>query len=118
MATAAEHRQRAEHHRALLGAVPDEFPDWLATVAFYVAVELIETLLATRGLHSLRDEQRKRTVRREFPKILAAYSALYNAALCPRCEPKEHWLNAEEVRRELIDKRLAKIQEFVVSQSA
>ncbi len=113
MATVAQHRQKAEHHRALLDVIPEEFPDWLATGAFYVAVELVEMLLATRGLHTVRNEQRKRTLRREFPKLLAPYSALYNAAICARSEPEEFWLSTEEVDKELIGRRLGEIQDFV-----
>ena len=113
MATAAQHRQKAEHHRALLEVIPDEFPDWLATVAFYVAVELVELLLATRDLHTARNEQRKRTLRREFPRLLASYGALYNAAICARSEPEDSWLSAEEVRKELIGRRLGEIDDYV-----
>jgi hypothetical protein len=46
MATAAEHQEKANRHLRFLNQISDEFPDWLAVVAFYAAVELVEKLLA------------------------------------------------------------------------
>lgn len=96
--------------------IPEQYPDWMATVAFCAAAELVEKMLARRGLHSPRHEDRKPAVREHFPRILAPYHALYNAWLSAQSESMNHWLDAEEVRRELINRRLGQIREFAASQ--
>jgi hypothetical protein len=117
MGTAAQHQQKAEHHLRFLGAIADDYSDWLATVAFYAAVELIERLLSDRGRHSKNHEDRNNAVRRDYQNIHKAFKALYNASLDARYESLEHSLPAAEVRKELIEKRLAHIQSFVASHS-
>jgi len=115
MGKPAEHKAKAEHHYVFLERIPDEFPDWLATVAFYTAVELIEKLFAERGFHSRSHEDRNRNVIKQFPSIHPAYKALYNASMNARYESMEHWLTTQEVRTELIAKRLSHIRSFVTS---
>ena len=42
-----QHQEKAEHNRAFLGTISDEaYSDWRATIAFYVAVPLVEKLRA------------------------------------------------------------------------
>ncbi len=115
MGTPAEHQAKAEHHLEFLEHISDEFPDWLATVAFYAAVELIENFFAERGFHSNTHEEHNRKVLSDLRSIHKAYKALYNASLDARYESMEHWLGAEEVRAELISNRLSHIQAFVTS---
>ncbi len=117
MGTEAEHRQKAEHHRRFLATIPDEYPDWLATVAFYIAVELIEGLLAERSGHSRSHEDRKNAIRRDYPSIQKSYNSLYNASLDARYESPMNWRSADRVRRELIAIRLAHIEKFAASHS-
>jgi len=115
MGTVAQHREKANHHLAFLETIPDEFPDWLATVAFYAAVEFVEMLLADRGLHSKSHEDRKLAVRRDFKRLFRHYHALYNASLNARYEAMEHRLNASEVRSHLIEVCLKHIQQFATT---
>jgi hypothetical protein len=117
MGTAQQHQRRAEHHLTLLDTIPDGYPDWLAMVAFRAAVELVEKAFAEQDLHHQGHAQRKRAVRQSFPRLAKSYHALYNASFCARCEPMEQCLDVEEVRRELIRKRLSEIREFVASGS-
>jgi hypothetical protein len=46
------------------------------------------------------------------------YKALYNASLDARYQAKEHWVAVEEVRQELIDRRLREVQSYVASHAA
>jgi len=118
MGTAAQHQQKAEHHLRFLDTILDDYPDWLATVAFYVAVELVESMFSGRNdAHSKNHENRNNFVRRNYPSIHKDFKALYNASLDARYESTEHWLSASEVRKELIVKRLAHIRGFTASHS-
>ena len=50
---------KAASHKKFLQTISDDFPDWLATVAFYAAVEMVEQLLAERGHHGESHHDRK-----------------------------------------------------------
>jgi hypothetical protein len=116
MGTQIQHQQKAEHHLAFLGTISDDYPDWLATVAFYAAVELVEVLAAIRGHHSTSHEGRKDYVRKNLVRIHQAFHKLYNASLDARYEPLSQCLSAQDVRKELIDRSLKQIQSFAASQ--
>ena len=115
MGTAAEHEEKAIHHLEFLGEISDRHPDWLATVAFYAAVELVERLLAQYGVHSQSHEDRNRAVLRRYPSIARAYKVLYGASLDARYESISSWMPIEEVHRELMDRHLQHIRSFVES---
>jgi hypothetical protein len=117
MGTATEHRQKAEHHRRFLATITDDYPDWLATVAFYIAVERVEGLLAERSGHSKSHEDRKNAIRRDYPSIQKSYNSLYNASLDARYESSTQWRSVDRVRRELIAVRLDHIEKFAASHS-
>jgi hypothetical protein len=118
MGTAAQHQHKAEHHLRFLATISDDYPDWLTTVAFYAAVEVVEGMLATRSFHSKNHEDRKNAVRHDFNSIYKAYHALYNASLDTRYQSSEHWPSAGEVRDKLIGMRLAHIRSFAASRAA
>jgi hypothetical protein len=117
MGTSAEHKAKAEHNLAFLQTIDDAFPDWMATAAFYSAVQLVEQLLADRGLHSADHFQRKTAVRRDFPSIQRAYNALYNASLVARYDSPSLVLPVAQVRSELINRHLAAIVSFAKSRA-
>lgn len=117
MGTPTEHQSKADHNLAFLKTISDDYPDWMATAAFYVAVQLIEKLLAERGVHSADHQQRKNSVRREFPSIQKAYNALYNASLVARYDQPSQALPVSDVRRVLIDRHLDHIVKFAKSHS-
>jgi hypothetical protein len=98
-----EHQQKAESHLRFLESIADDFPDWLATVAFYAAVELIEELLAARGHHSQSHFERKSALKQHFPnrELNHAYFDLYNASLDARYLPSQQCRAAQ---REVIAK--------------
>lgn len=118
MGTTAQHQAKADHHLAFLRTIPDDFPDWLATVAFYAAVELVERLLAERDLHSKSHEDRNQCIRRDFRRIHKDFKALYNASLECRYGCRERCLSTSEVQEKLIDGALHHVQTFVASRSS
>jgi hypothetical protein len=115
MGTPAEHHEKARRHQLFLASISDEFPDWLATVAFYAAVELIELLLAERGHHSKSHFERKEALKRHFPhpELNRAFNDLYNASLDARYLPSSTIPSAADVRAILIGRRLAQIESYV-----
>ena len=118
MPTTEEHLAKASHHGEFLKTIPDQFPDWLTTVAFYTAVEHIEAFAAVEGYHSKSHEDRKRFVERFCSRIKQDYGALYNASLQARYQTQEHWLRPENIRKELIDKRLHHVKQYMQTQIA
>lgn len=120
MATSSEHQQKADRHLAFLATISDEFPDWLATVAFYTAVELIEKLLAARGHHSKSHFERKTALIRHFPDraLHRSYNDLYNASLDGRYLSLDKCPTAEDVRQVLIARRLDHIVKYVASHAS
>lgn len=117
MATAAEHQEKADSHFKFLGQIADEFPDWLAIVAFYAAVELIEKLLARHGHHSKDHFARRSALKRHYPnrQFNQAYADLYNASLDARYQPLSECPSAKLVRETLIGKRLQHISQYVAT---
>ncbi|MBX7073752.1 MAG: hypothetical protein K1X71_11450 [Pirellulales bacterium] len=118
MPSAAEHREKCERHRQFLAIVPDEFPDWLATVAFYIGVEAIEMMLAERGAHSRDHHERNQAVKRQFPSLNASWHTLYNMSLDVRYLTADHFPTIGEVRSQLIDRKLAHVLSFARAHSA
>lgn len=117
MGTAAEHQDKAESHLRFLGQITDDFPDWMATVAFYTAIEFVEKLLAKHGHHSTDHFSRKTALKRYYPdrQLNAAYYELYNASLDARYLPQSKCPSAKDVRDILIGKRLKHISQYVAS---
>lgn len=115
MGNVTQHRKKAEHHLEFLNRIPDEYPGWLAIVAFYEAVERVEMLCAIKGEHSTSHEDRKQFVRQHQGRLKHAFQALYNASITHRYQTMDTWLDAERIRTELIGKRLHQIRSFVNS---
>ena len=82
--TEAEHKSVKRITTARFLKTIRQYPDWLTTAAFYVAVQLVEMMLAERSFHSSDHFQRKKAVRENFPRITRPYNLLYNASLVAR----------------------------------
>jgi hypothetical protein len=119
MGTSSEHKNKANRHLAFLATIPDEFPEWLATVAFYAAVELIEKLLADHGVHSESHHDRRTALKRLFPShaLNRSYSDLYNASMDARYLSIADCPSIQVVREILIKQRLQHIIAYVASHS-
>jgi hypothetical protein len=99
MPTADEHQRQADHDTRFLETIDqDEFVDWLAVVAFYIAVHLIEKLRALRGEHSVDHTDRNAFVIDHHQPIQAYFRDLYNLSRIARYGIGPHnWLLPERV---------------------
>lgn len=120
MPSAAEHQAKAAHNRAFLNTITDPtYCDWMAVVAFYVAVHLVERLFALQGRHNQDHRGRNRAVRRQLRPIHRNYRALYNLSMVARyMEASKFNLTAAVVRTTVIDLHLAEIEKYVVAAAA
>jgi hypothetical protein len=99
--TADEHQRQADHNERFLQSIDeDEFCDWLATAAFYVAVHLIEKVRALSNEHN----ERLDFVRNQHPQIHLHYRELYSFSLQTRYGiAPHHWLLPEHVTGHLAE---------------
>ena len=79
MATASDHLNQANHNRAFLQNSVDasKYPDWAATVMFYIAVHQAQRLLTIKGGHGGSHDRRNRTLRNLYPTVWREYHKLY-----------------------------------------
>ena len=115
-----QHQEKAEHNRAFLDSVTDDaYGDWKATIAFYVAVHLVEKLRAYTGDHSENHDERNRAVRRDHARIYNAYHQLFNVSLIARYKSLGAFaISPQDVQSKLIDTYLAEIERYVAAETA
>ena len=111
MATEQKHREKAESNKKFREQIPEEFPDWLAIVAFYEAVHIVETLLARYGIHSKSHTSRNEEIKKRFPIIWEHYLPLYNVSRLVRYTP--YRITIEQAREHMVDHRLAAVRRLV-----
>jgi hypothetical protein len=111
MATEAAHLSKAESNQRFLDTISDEFADWLAIVAFYKAVHLVEAMFARQGAPSHSHFHRNQRLKRHFPMIWKHFRPLFDASKLVRYS--DHRISAPEIRRELIAKRLRAVETLV-----
>ena len=111
MATEDAHLKKAQTNQAFLETIPDEFSDWLAIVAFYKAVHLVESIFARQGTPSNNHTQRNKRLKRHYPEIWKNFRPLYNASILLRYTDRR--IDAKKIREELIENRLKKLEELV-----
>lgn len=111
MATEDAHLEKAQTNQAFLETIPDEFSDWLAIVAFYKAVHLVEAVFARQGVPSHNHAQRNRRLKRRYPEIWKNFRPLYNASTLLRYTDRR--MDAKQIRKELIENRLKTVEVLV-----
>ncbi|MCH7596907.1 MAG: hypothetical protein IID35_10145 [Planctomycetes bacterium] len=114
MATEDAHLKKAKTNQAFLETIPDEFSDWLAIVAFYTAVHLVEAIFARQGVPSHNHPQRNRRLKRRYPEIWRNFRPLYNASTLLRYTDLQ--IDAKKIREELIETRLKTVEDLVHSE--
>lgn len=78
MATAQDHLKQVKHNKAFLAKIDEaEYPDWAATVIFYIAVHLVQRLFAINGWDCENHSRRNKILREHFPTVWDAYQRLY-----------------------------------------
>jgi hypothetical protein len=114
-----QHQEKADSSRAFLNSISDKGPaDWMAIIAFYTAVHLVEKLRAYCGEHSESHEDRCAAVRVKFRAIHKEYHELFNNSLVARYGTAGQFsMPVEEVKRLLIDTYLVAIEKYVASET-
>jgi hypothetical protein len=80
MPATADHIRQATRNSQFLSAFDlrtTQHADWAITVAFYIAVHLVEAHFAGSRMHFRRHEDRNREVSVQLPAIETAYTLLY-----------------------------------------
>jgi len=111
MATESGHLEKAQRNQAFLDTITDEFPDWLAIVAFNKAVHLVEALFARKGVPSHDHRHRNTKLKRNYPGIWIDFGPLYQASKWLRYTNQT--IDASRVRQELIGKRLTTVEALI-----
>ncbi len=111
MATEQAYLDKAKSNQRFLDTISDEFPDWLATVAFYKAVHLVEAVFARAERPSKNHSDRNYRLKRKYKSIWMAFHPLYNSSKVARYTGNR--LDPKDVRGVLIAVRLADVEELV-----
>ena len=112
MATEKDHLAKAAHNEKFLQMIGKEFVDWRATVAFYVAVHLVEALFAPKQ-HSRGHRERNQYLKKHFRAIYPEFYALYNYSLFVRYDCGQ--VDQKHVEEELIRKRIPSLKRRIAS---
>lgn len=111
MASEGAHLRKAESNQRFLDTISDEFADWLAIVAFYKGVHLVEAMFSREGRSSHSHAERNRRLKREHPEIWIQFRPLYDASRWFRYTDRV--INPARIRSELVGHRLRGV-EFMV----
>jgi hypothetical protein len=107
MAKPEEHQKQADHNQRFLESIDTgTFPDWVATVAFYKAVHLVEKMFRARGHNSGSHTRRNNVLKRQYLPIWREYKTLYSFSRLAR-----YWcfqVKAEHVK--FILQRLGRVE--------
>ncbi len=110
------HIAQWKHNREFLLAISPDYPDWLVTVTFYVALHAVDTLLRFDKInpttHAFRNAVLLRTNR--YMEIRGGYMPLYNLCRTVRylADPSG-WIPFARIQSDVIERRLYPIERSV-----
>ena len=115
-----QHQDKADRNRAFLDSISANGPpEWMATVAFYVAVHLVEKLRAYQGEHSTNHKERCAAVRKQYRGIHLEFHQLYEISRLARYGTTSQFtLTVSDVQSLHIDKYLVAIEKYVAAETA
>jgi hypothetical protein len=122
MPSADQHRGKAERNRKFLASITlADFPEWVTVAAFYTAVHWIERYRAHVGDgDSTSHEDRLNYVQHRLPSTVhTAYHVLQNVSMLARYQSMADFyaqFQPEDVENEIVNKRLAHIEQYVQSE--
>lgn len=113
MATEEAHLLKASNNKAFMAKIGEQDADWLAVVAFYTSVHLVEALLAHRPIprHSTCHEDRNDWLREHHPSLWREFKPLHDISRLVRYT--ERSVPLRDVQDILIAKRLTRVEEIV-----
>ena len=124
MPSSAEHRDKADRNRKLLDTLKTSgVPEWIAVVAFYTALHLVERLSACESIHNANHQDRLAYLNRhkKHRVIHASFQTLYDASQIARYGTVNQFdraFPADTVEKTLVRKYLAAIEMYVLAHFA
>jgi len=112
-----EHLAQWQHNRDFVQAIDPKYPDWIVTVALYLALHAVEALLTADGakprsrhqdrLQILQSEQR-------YQKIYESFKVLYDLSHVTRYSAQPgRWIPADQVEHRVIRELVYRIETSV-----
>ena len=113
MATENEHERQADHNQKFLDDLdPTKYPDWAATVAFYIAVHRVQALLRVSGDRCKSHQKRNNILRAKFPSVWKHYQPLYSFSRLAR-----YWcMRVQPDHVPYIRRRLGKVEQAIAAE--
>lgn len=111
MANEQAHRLKADQNRDFLRTIGDGYADWLAVVAFYRAVHLVEAVFARDSIHSTDHNGRNNLLKRSYKPLWAEFKPLFDSSRLARYSEK--CISSREARENLLGKHLPALEAHV-----
>ena len=128
MPTESDHIALANrNHDALkhLLSDPEKYSEWIATTAFYKAVQVVEAAFSHEGKKSHDHRSRNNRLKIDYPDVWKHYRILWQASCIARylhdnCNNTpftnfSSYVEPEKIEKRLIQKRLKPVEELIVS---
>lgn len=111
------HIRQWEHNRRFVATISAEFPDWIITGIFYVALHAVDSLLAYDHVSGVTSHQGRNRVLFEtnrYTQIRKHYIPLYDLARTVRylADPQA-WLPADQIAQNVIRRYLYPLERSV-----
>jgi hypothetical protein len=117
MASSQSHIDQWKHNRAFLATIAPAYPDWLVTVAFYVALHAVDALLAhdkVSGVTSHDGRNRTLMNTNRYAQIWKHYQTLYDLSRTVRyLAAPAKWIPADQVDAQVLRRNLYPIERSV-----
>lgn len=108
------HTNKAQHHEKFLQFVKDNdskvisnFPDWVITIAFYVALQYVDAKLAKFNQHPAMHQDRNTLVAKYLPQLSRNYFVLKGKSEFARYIPNSEKLITPTATQILVNMALA-----------
>jgi hypothetical protein len=114
MADSRKHLDQWQHNRAFLGLIPTDYPDWMVTVSFYVALHAIDALLAHDGVGRVNSHESRNDVlikTKRYQQIWKHYQPLHDLSRRIRylAAPGD-WVPVSEIPKQIWNRYLLPIE--------
>jgi hypothetical protein len=120
MPSSREHKEKADLNRATLSRLiaNNEAPEWMAVVAFYTAMHLVERLAACENIHHSKHPDRLAylTRHKQHRSIHVEFQTIFDASLVARYGTANQFAKAyigDAIVDTLVNKHLKTIETYV-----
>lgn len=113
MATSDQHIQQWKHNRSLINKIPTTHPDWIATLAFYTALQAVDALLINgeKSPQSHKDRNQILQHTNTYTKIWKHYGPLYQLCRTVRYSANPtKWIPLEQVKLQIFERNLYQVE--------